>query len=445
MTVDNYSVKDFIDNDLKEFSNLDNVRSIPSLVDGLKDSQRKAVFGLIKHGLSEIKVSQLGAFVSMATHYDHGEVSMCDTVVGLAQDFAGSNNINLFEPIGQFGSILSSESSAHRYIFTKQSKFLRKYFMHEDDRILKMRESEGESYEPEVYLPLLPMWIVNGAKGIGTGHASTILSRNPKSVRDLVSKLIQGVSPQQKTIDEAMKPYFEGWNGIVENRDGDPSKWDLVGVIEKVNTTTLRVTELPVTYDVDKFKDILIKLMDKGLIKDFDNNSKKSFDFTISVSREIGRKTIPELIDMFKLRVGIGENVTLWDTEGKLKRFDNAYEALKDFVSYRSAKYQPRKDALLAEYDEEISWLKNKSLFIEFWNNKNKDAGKKKKEQLYLDMANEGIEERYFDSLLAMQITSLTMEKIAEHEAKIKTIQSKRDSLQAKTIQELYSQDLGGL
>lgn len=445
MTVDNYSVKDFIDNDLKEFSNLDNVRSIPSLVDGLKDSQRKAVFGLIKHGLSEIKVSQLGAYASMVTHYDHGEKSMCEAIVGMAQDFTGSNNVNLFEPIGQFGSILSAEAGAVRYIFTKQSKHLRKYFMHDDDRILKLRESEGETYEPEYYLPLLPMWIVNGSRGVGTGHASTILSRNPRAVRDLVSKLIQGVNPQQKTIDEAMKPYFEGWKGNVENRDNDPNKWDLVGVIEKVNTTTLLISELPVTYDVDKFKDILIKLMDKGLIKDYDNNSKLSFKFTVTVSREIGRKTIPELIDMFKLRVGIGENVTLWDTEGKLKRFDNAYEALKEFVAFRSAKYQPRKDALLAEYDEEISWLKNKSLFIEFWNNKNKDAGKKKKEQLYLDMAIEGIDERYFDSLLAMQITSLTMEKIVEHEAKIKAIRSKRDSLQAKTIQELYSQDLGGL
>ncbi len=445
MAVDNYSVKDFIDNDLKEFSNLDNVRSIPSLVDGLKDSQRKALFGLIKHGLSEIKVSQLGAFAGMVTHYDHGEVSMCDTIVGLAQNFAGSNNVNLFEPIGQFGSILSSESSAHRYIYTKQSKNLRKYFMHEDDRILKLRESEGETLEPEVYFPLIPMWIVNGVKGIGTGHASTILSRNPKAIRDLVNRLVSGVTPQQKTIDEAMKPYFEGWNGLVENRDDDPTKWDLVGVIQKVNTTTLKVTELPVTYDVDKFKDILIKLMDKGLIKDFDNNSKKSFDFEITVSREIGRKTIPELIDMFKLRVGVGENVTLWDTEGKLKRFESAYEALKEFVAFRSEKYQPRKDALLAEYDEEMNWLKNKSLFIEFWNTKNANAGKKAKEQLHKEMAAEGIEERYFQSLLAMQITSLTMEKIQEHIQKIAEIKKKRDELAAKTIQQLYSTDLGAL
>src|SRR5690554_143087 len=148
--------------------------------------------------------------VHNCTHYAHGETSMADTIVGLAQDYPGSNNVNLFEPIGQFGTILSSESSSHRYIFTKPSDNLRRYIKQDDDCILTYRYEDGDKAEPENFFPVLPMWILNGAMGIGTGHSVKILPRDPAKVSALVERLLSGDKPQNRTINRLLRPTFLG-------------------------------------------------------------------------------------------------------------------------------------------------------------------------------------------------------------------------------------------
>jgi DNA topoisomerase-2 len=444
MSVD-LRIRDFIDNDLKVFSNLDNVRSIPSLIDGFKDSQRKALYGMIKKGSAETKVSQLASYIAMETHYDHGEVSMAETVVKMAQNFTGSNNVNLFEPIGQFGSILSSEASAVRYIYTKPSKFLRQYFNKDDDNLLEYREEEGHKLEPINYLPIVPMWLVNGVSGIGTGHASTILSRDPRKVADLVSKLIKGVAVQDKTIAAAMTPYFEGWKGKIEKREAlDDTKWDMYGTLEKINTTTLRVTELPVSYDLDKFKSILIALMEDGKVKDFENakSTENGFVFDITVPREIARKEMSELITLFKLKVGVGENVTLWDENGKLRRYASAYEALLAFIAFRVSKYLPRKRMLLAQWTNDIELMRAKASFIDAWNNRLDKPHKMKKDVLVKELLTFGIKEEYLDKLLAMQISSLTLERAIELSESIQALAKKYIELSEKSPEQLYLEDL---
>lgn len=437
-----YRLKKFIDNELKVFSNLDNVRSIPSLIDGFKDSQRKAVFGLIKHGTSEIKVHQLGSFAAMVSQYAHGEVSMCDTIVGLAQNFPGSNNVNLFEPIGQFGSILSSESSAHRYIYTKQSANLRKYIRKEDDIILIPRTEEGDALEPQCYYPIVPMWLVNGSVGIGTGHSVKILPRDPKKVLELIKKLVSGVNVQQRTIDSALTPSFGGWKGEVKEGDSD-TQWELHGVVKKVNSTTLRVAELPVTYDVDKFKSILIKLIDEGVVKDFDNNSTEAgFDFEISVPREVGKKDEEELKSIFKLVAKVGENVTLWNASGRLQRFDSVYEALQEFVKLRQTIYKVRQTHKLEELAAELGWLCTKKIFIMHWCTKIKDPHKKNKDELIEAFSPTKISLEDLNRLLTMQISSLTLEKIAELDAEIDKVSNEKAALASRTVEDMYVADL---
>jgi len=437
-------LKDFIDVDLKVFSNLDNVRSIPSLIDGFKDSQRKAIFGALKSGSKEIKVAQLGSYASMVSHYAHGEVSMCDTISNLAQNFPGSNNVNLLEPIGQFGSILSPEPSSPRYIYTKPSAAMRKYLKPDDDLILEHRSEEGETYEPISYYPLLPMWIVNGVVGIGTGHSVKILSRDPVKVAEVVKKLVAGVNVQQRTIDAAMTPHFNGWKGVVVKGDSD-TQWELHGVVEKVNTTTIRITELPITYDVDKFKAILIALMDAGKVKDFDNNSNDSgFDFVVNVPREVGRKTTDELKAIFKLVVKVGENVTLWDADNKLVRYDNVWAALQAFVEFRKAVYDKRKAAKLAVLRETRDWLDNRIAFTTYWNTKLVEPHKKNRKALTAEF--DGVVDlKYFDRLLSLQISSLTMEKVEELKVERESIEADIKELNETSIEALYLKDLGAI
>ena len=123
-TSKNVSIDEFINMDLIHFSNSDNIRSIPSIMDGLKPSQRKVIFSAFKRNLDkEIKVAQFAGYISEHSAYHHGEASLLGTIVNMAQTFVGSNNVNLLEPIGQFGTrIAGGKDSAQPYIFTSWKK-----------------------------------------------------------------------------------------------------------------------------------------------------------------------------------------------------------------------------------------------------------------------------------------------------------------------------------
>lgn len=440
-------IKDFFDKEFKTFSNLDNVRSIPSLIDGFKDAQRKAFYGVLSNGGKKTKVSQLAGSCSLLTHYAHGETSMGDTIVGMAQDFPGSNNVNVFEPIGQFGSILSSEAASTRYIFTRAHANARTYFKTEDDHILEHRYEDGDKAEPLSYFPILPMWILNGSVGIGTGHSVKILPRSPQAVSTLVSKLVDGKTPQQKTIDRLLCPYFEGWTGdVVQIND---RQFELHGKIESINTTTLKITELPVGYGVDKFKAILVKLMDEGKVKDFDNNSTENgFDFEIKVPREIGKKSVDELKKLFKLVLKVSENVTLWAPKigpasgvNAIIQFDNVYEALKVFVDMRTRLYEIRRLKLIDIAKQQRQYLENKRVFIETWNNID-NAGKRSTDEIAAVMIDAGVKECYVDRLLNLNIKSLTLDKIRELEASIDELSDEIEGLMNTDNKELYKTEL---
>lgn len=146
----NYS--DFINLELILFSNTDNIRSIPCLVDGFKPGQRKVLFTCFKRNdKREVKVAQLAGSVAEQSAYHHGEVSLTGTIVNLAQNFVGSNNINLLQPNGQFGTRLSGgkDSASPRYIFTMLSPLARLIFHPQDDPLLNFLNEDNQRIEPE--------------------------------------------------------------------------------------------------------------------------------------------------------------------------------------------------------------------------------------------------------------------------------------------------------
>lgn len=121
---------DFINVELVLYSNYDNVRSIPNMIDGFKPGQRKVVYTCLKRNdKREVKVAQLAGSVAEHSAYHHGEVSLMSTIINLAQNFVGSNNINILQPIGQFGTRLAGgkDSASPRYIFTMLRYILLRY------------------------------------------------------------------------------------------------------------------------------------------------------------------------------------------------------------------------------------------------------------------------------------------------------------------------------
>ncbi len=168
---------EFVHKELIQFSFSDNQRSIPSVVDGLKPSQRKILFACLKKNLTtDMKVVQLAGYVAEHTAYHHGEVSLHAAIINMAQDFVGSNNLPLLVPAGQFGTRYQGgqDFASARYIFTRLSPLTRLLFPAADDGHLERLEEDGLQVEPRTFLPVIPFLLVNGAQGIGTQPALSL-------------------------------------------------------------------------------------------------------------------------------------------------------------------------------------------------------------------------------------------------------------------------------
>lgn len=409
-------VHDFFNNEFKAFSQYDNVRSIPSIVDGLKDSQRKAVYGMTISGNKEIKVSQLAELTSMKTHYDHGGASLEGTIVGLAQKFAGANNVNIFEPIGQFGSILGPEAGASRYIFTKPSRYLRRLFREQDECTLSRKEIDGELVEPVVYYPTLPIWALNGSNGIGTGYRSLILPRRLESIVEAAVAIAAG----GKVKPELLVPYFNDWNGVVEE-DGD--RWKISGVIERGNTTTFTITEIPAGMGIDKVKAALIDLMDSGDVKDFTNySSETGIKIEVSATRKFLQMADEDILKKLKLVAYVTEHFTFWDEHNNIVVHDCFEDALQHFIRLKLVAVEDVKAMTIQIKNEEKRYLEHLAMFIEQWHTLT-NVNKMKTEDIVNHMIDAGVDNEYMSKLLSIKISSLTSDNIKKHRENIEAIE----------------------
>jgi DNA topoisomerase-2 len=442
--VNTTTTSEFIDTKLIHFSNQSNVRHIPFL-DGLKESQRKALWGILARGESADKdtVERIAAAVCSITDYRHGAVSMEGTIIKMAQKFAGTNNVPLFEAHGQFGNRLSFEPSASRYVKTKlNTAIFRKLFRKEDDLILEQKLSDGMRVEPRFFIPILPITLLNGVAGMGTGHATNIFSYNPKDIVKAIKQVLKG----NKLEPNSLVPYWEGFTGTVE-KSKTTGQVIVSGKITKVagKTPVIKVTEIPFTIEAFAYKQKLTELIDEGVIKDCDNFSgeETGIDFSVYVDRETFAKSEEELIDLLGLRVKNTENVTMWDASGTITKFACVEEMLEEFVMWRMGQYEVRKIKLLEKIAYDIAWAKEKIRFIKFYlTNVNIFKETAKAELIALLLANEFSS---YDRLLDMPMWNLTKTKIAELETDITQLEEKKLTVEADTPEKMYIRELNEL
>lgn len=449
MTLDSFLAKSirsiparhFFNSAYKEFSLYDNVRSIPKLTDGLKPAQRKAVYGTLLRGENAglIQVERLAAQVAASTDYHHGTGSLASTIVGMANDYPGSNNCNLFVPEGQFGSRLTAESAAHRYIETKLSPYFRQLFPKADDDILDHHVVDGEKIEPVSFAPLLPLVLLNGTQGTGTGHATMIYAYKPSEIRDACISIAQG----KKIKDGELTPWFRGFSGNV-TRVPENGQVVIFGRLHVVNTTTIQVDELPIGTYLDDFKARLNKLEESGVIKDYeDRSTEKGFDFTITVPRSTTAIEIDELYRRFGIISRDTENYTLWNTKNILHRFESAEAIIREFIPWRLEMMEKRRSKIIELLSEDVRFYSEVIRFIRFYL-KNvttfRDSGKKDLIKLLLDNKFQD-----YERLLSMAIWSLTKDKIEELEKKLSDLQSKLDEVKKDTSNEMYVRELKAL
>nr|CAD1831013.1 unnamed protein product [Ananas comosus var. bracteatus] len=362
---------DFVNKELILFSMADLQRSIPSMVDGLKPGQRKILFCSFKRNfVKEAKVAQFSGYVSEHSAYHHGEQSLASTIIGMAQDFVGSNNINLLQPDGQFGTRNQGgkDHASARYIYTSLSPLTR-FLFPKDDILLDYLNEDGQSIEPTWYIPIIPMVLINGSEGIGTGWSSFVPNYNPRDIIANVRRLLND-EPMQP-----MDPWYRGFKGLIEKSATKEAgvTYTITGIIEEVDNTTLRIMELPVrrwTQDYKEFLEALMTGNDKvkePFIKDYrEHNDDTTVHFEVTLTEEnlnIALQEGPE--KKFKLTTTIGTtNMHLFDSNGVIKKYDTPEQILEDFFHLRLEFYEKRKKVLLDNLEMDLLKLDNKVRFI---------------------------------------------------------------------------------
>ena len=359
----NATITEYLDNDYRDYATyVIESRAIPSVIDGLKPTQRKVVYiadKVWRTGKEKAyKVFQLTGRIAADAHYHHGDASLNSAIIGMAQKF--KNSMPLLQEIGQFGSLRSPEAGAPRYVSTKLHENFR--LLYKDFELLSPRHEEGSQIEPEYFLPIIPTVLLNGSSGIAVGFATNILNRNPL---DLIECCLKELD--DKRFKEPA-PWVYGFNGeVVPNPDSDAkSAWVYRGKYNVKNTTTIDISELPPSVTYEKFDKYLNDLEDDKRISTYDNNCKSDINYTIKLSRtDMAALSSGDRMKKFlKMEERQTENFTVLDETGKLMIFTTATEIIKYFVEFRMKYYIKRKKFMIDKLNRELMFLSNKARFI---------------------------------------------------------------------------------
>jgi DNA topoisomerase-2 len=485
---------EFVNKGLIHFSEYDNHRSIPSVCDGFKPSQRKVFFAALKRNMvNQVKVAQFAGYVSEHSGYHHGEASLNGAIVKMAQDYVGSNNINLLMPDGQFGTRLmgGKDSASERYIFTRLNVLAKMIFNEQDTPLLKFMMDDGDKVEPEYYVPILPMILVNGTTGIGTGYSTDVPMHNPLDVIAGIEALMEDREP------ERLKPWYRGFTGKIEPTERSEKHFINKGVVRVVDDTTIEITELPIEVWTSDYKIYLEALIvgstsspspkaakaeaegkaksekavprksaavSKQVIQSFkEYHTDATVRFEIKMKKEdveYYREHMEELEDYLKLTGRIQyTNMTLYDPKGHLKKYDSTDDVLKEFYMVRLTFYTKRRTYQMKLLRRLLNICEAKVRFIEEIISKTLDIMYKENDAVIAlleergypkfsteerDMAADGPhDDQDYEYLLTMHIRSLTKTKLDQLRREYEEKLARFKELEAKDEIQLWKDDLG--
>jgi DNA topoisomerase-2 len=438
------SYDEFVHRDLIHFSYYNLERSVPSIMDGLKTSQRKILFGCLKRNLtSKVKVAQLAGYISEHSGYHHGEMSLNETIVGMAQDFVGANNLPWLVSQGQFGTRLEGgdDSAATRYIFTYLQPYIRHLVPADDLPVLKYRDDDGMSVEPEWYAPILPMLLVNGSAGIGTGYSTLIPSYNPTELRDVILKWLTSECTDSILTSTKLHPWFRGFKGTVVEEDG--------GYVVRgqytynAKTKTLIITDLPVGVWTSKFKHSLDAYCEKKeIVKDYtDTSTDVDVHFEVVLYDDLPIAKIEK--DLGLVKKIKTTNMHAFDATGHIRRYENVNEILVEYCRARLALYEIRKENMLKELRNRLPWHTSVVKFLTLLCNDVIDLRKKPVAECQRILTSYGLE--YIDELLKLPFSSITEENIKKHQDELDKLQKKIALIEKTFPPEFWMEDLGYL
>lgn len=364
--------------------------------------------------------------------------SLENAIITMAQSF--KNNAPLLEEDGQFGSLRSPQAGAPRYIGTKLSENFRSIY--KDFELLEYKEEEGESIEPQFFLPIVPTVLLNGSSGIAVGFSSNILNRNIKDIIEACKKVLSGTNIR------GVRPALNNFNGDYIQDSDNPKKWYIRGKYEIRNTTTIHISELPPSMTYEKYEDHLERLIDNKDISSYDDNCKDNVNYTIKFKRSsLSKLEESDIIKLLKLEESSTEIYSTLDEDGKLKIFESSADIVKYFVDFRLEYYHKRKQYMLDKMNKELKVLSNRGRFIKAIldeklkiNNVVKAKIIEKIEKMKLDKIDGS-----YDYLLRMPIYSLTKELFEKLKSDFTSKKEEIKKLESTDPKDMYIKDLNEL
>ena len=416
-SVPRFTVKDIIMPELLEYSKSTLYRAIPKLVDNLKQAQRKILFAAFKKvRTKEMKVAQLAAYTADVSEYTHGETSLCQAIIKMAQDYPGSNALPLLQPNGQFGSILQNggDAASPRYIFTQLQPYTENIFHPDDLSLLTTLIEEGTPVEPQFYVPILPMLLVNGASGIATGWRTNILPCNLKEIISNLRRLLR------KEPIKHMKPFVKGYKGTISEEYLSSGLFELKG-------NHVDITQLPLGVSVLQYKTFLHGC---SFVTKFDelHPNEREVHFRVTLSEVLANP-----YKQLKLERQLGKSLVTLDLNGNIQSFNSPDEILIEFFKIRMDYYHRRKTYLLSAYERQIKELEWETIFIQ------RVITNPRQPNL------EGIPQNHLDKFRKMSISRLETQNINKCKETIDQMKVTRATLEQTTAENLYERDLNVL
>jgi DNA topoisomerase-2 len=434
---------EFFDTDYSKSAFYLTFRNTSNYIDGLKPGGRKIIHTIKSEKINtDLKVNRLSAKVAESTAWIHGETSLEGAIVNMAQNYVGSNNIPLLKSAGTFGTRFIPSAAASRYIHTCSMPYFKNIFSNEDDPILINQTFENQPIEPRFFIPILPMILVNGSEGIGSGYAQKILPRDYKELIESIKKIIKGEK------FNCPKPNYKGFTGKIL-KGQEPNSWEIHGIAKKDIKNTIIISEIPVGISLGQYLVKLDKLVeDKKIRKYRDKSEDDKFYFEITVDSDLYSKDIEEIKQLLGLIKKVTENFTCIDENNKIIVFKNPEELLKAYVDIRKKSYLSRKKCLIDKWTFDSQIALSKSIFIEKIvygelkiNNVPQQEIEKKLEKIKDIIKNNDS----YDYLFVMPVRSFTKERIQELKDNAKETKNKVINIKKKKEEDLWNEDIENL
>jgi DNA topoisomerase-2 len=462
------------------------------MCDGLKESTRKILYSCFKRKLytNEIKVAQLSGYVSEVSAYHHGENSLQQAIVGMAQIYVGTNNINLLNPSGQFGSRCQGgqDASSARYIFTLLSKLTKLIYKEEDNDILTYQKDDGQQIEPEFYIPVIPMVLVNGGIGIGTGYSTNIPQYNPSEIIEIckiICNMIKISNVEVKTQGDLnsiydtiqlidindLVPHYLGFKGTIVK--AEKNSYISKGVYRWIDDECVEITELPIGTWTEDYKDFLENMITSGLnnLKYIENHyTSMNVKFILHFNTSVKNTMSDKFETLFKMQSSKNlsiNNIHLFNKTGAIEKYESTTDIIKEWSETRILKYYERKMFQIKTLEKEAKILSNKIRFILdiisgnilVMNKKLSDITIRLIELKYPPVDNNTVDDENedigdageknnnskYNYLLKMPISQLTYDRKIILENEFNIIDSKIKTLRDTNIETLWLEDLNEL